>query len=185
MQRPTPYPDPRPTIQLQPVSSTERRFPAMLAALVAALLLGAAGLGVGIWALVSAPSAGPAGPRGAAGPQGVQGPQGAVGKAGPAGKAGAPGTITASIRIVPSPIVSAPDPPVGTVVEARTSCPAGEVLLSGGAEVSAPGAADRDVVLRSSYPVNATTWQSVGMVTAPLGAGNAMTLRPFVMCGQK
>lgn len=187
MQRRAPYPDPRPTIQLHPVSPADRRSqsPALAALLVAAMVLGAAGLGVGTWALASAPTAGPAGARGAVGPQGPQGAIGKTGPVGPAGKPGAPGTITGSIRVEPSPIVSAPDPSVGTVVEAQTSCPAGEVLLSGGAEVSAPGQGDRNVVLRSSFPLNATTWQSVGMVIGPLGAGNAMTLRPFVMCGQK
>ncbi|MGH9047665.1 MAG: hypothetical protein ACRDVW_10185, partial [Acidimicrobiales bacterium] len=72
---------------------------------------------------------------------------------------------------------------VGTVVVAETSCPKGQVLLSGGAEVSAPGLADRNVLLRSSFPISATTWQAVGMVIKPLAQGDKMTMRPFVMCG--
>ena|SRR5579872_1776053 len=197
MQRPNDYGYERtasaPT--LQPVRSAPGGevggHPFLVMGMVAAIVLGLAGIGFGTWALVSSPSAGPAGPPGAVGPRGPQGqvgPQGQQGKAGPAGapgKAGPPGTITSATRVAASGIVSAPNPAVGTVLVAQTSCPVGQVLLSGGAEVSAPGSADRNVVLRSSFPVNSTTWQAVAMVIAPLGKGNAMTMRPFVMCGTK
>jgi hypothetical protein len=191
MQHPTDYEPGRtataPSLQaFRPAPTGEApRHPALVTAVVAAIVLGLAGIGFGTWALVSSPSAGPAGPQGAAGPEGPQGQTGKIGPAGPAGKAGAPGTIASSNRVAASAIVSAPDPPVGTVLEAQSSCPAGEVLLSGGAEVSAPGSADRNVILRSSFPVNSTTWQVVAMVIHPLGQGNAMTMRPFVMCGTK
>ena len=79
---------------------------------------------------------------------------------------------------------SAPNPPAGTVVVTDTSCPSGQVLLSGGARVSAPGVVgDRNVELRASFPLNSTTWQAVGMVTGPLGNGNSMTVKPYVVCG--
>jgi hypothetical protein len=163
--------------------------PLLVVAVVVALLVGLAGLGVGVWSLASQPSQGPAGPQGAVGPQGpagVQGPEGPQGAQGPRGATGQPGpagTILAAKRVAASVMTSVTDPPVGTVLVARTSCPKGEVLLSGGAEVAAPGPADRDVVLRSSYPLSSTTWLAVGMVIKPLGKGNAMTMRPFVMCG--
>ena len=151
--------------------------PLVVAGIVVALLVGLAGLGVGAWSLAAQPAQGPAGPQGAVGPQGAPGPRGATGQPGPAG------TILAAKRIAASVMTSVADPPVGTVLVARTSCPKGEVLLSGGAEVAAPGPADRNVILRSSYPLSSTTWLTVGMVMKPLGKGNAMTMRPFVMCG--
>jgi hypothetical protein len=43
--------------------------------------------------------------------------------------------------------------------------------------------ADRNVALRESFPENDTTWQTVAIVTGPLGQGVKMTLTPFVMCG--
>jgi hypothetical protein len=81
-------------------------------------------------------------------------------------------------------MVSVADPPVGTVLEAKTTVPAGDVLLSGGAQVSAPGTvADRNVALRESFPLNDTTWETVAIVTGPLGKGVKMTLTPYVMYG--
>ena len=65
-----------------------------------------------------------------------------------------------------------------------TACPFGKILMSGSAQVSAPGDVnDRNVGLRWSIPLNASTWQTVGIVTAPLSPGAAMSMRPFVVCG--
>ncbi len=154
---------------------------------VGALVIGLAGLGVGAYALATMPAKtsgpqGPTGPRGATGPegpQGVPGPKGAAGAAGPAG------TLSDTSIVAATALTSAPNPPVGTVLVAKTTCPAGHILLSGGAQVSAPGVqADRNVELRSSFPLNKTHWQTVAIVTGPLGAGVKMTMKPFVMCGR-
>ncbi len=83
----------------------------------------------------------------------------------------------------PTALVTTPDPHVGTVLVAHTSCPTGKVLLSGGGEVSAPGAGDAAVRVTSSFPVSTTVWQTVATVTGRLDPGTAMTLRPFVLCG--
>ena len=153
---------------------------------VAALALGLAGLGVGAYALAHTPTKtigprGPVGPRGAAG---AQGPQGAAGARGATGPTGPPGTVTATSIVANAAVNSPPDPAVGTVLVAKTSCPAGKVLLSGGAQVSAPGInADRNVELRSSYPLSTSEWQTVAIVTGSLGAGGVMTMRPYVVCG--
>jgi hypothetical protein len=81
-------------------------------------------------------------------------------------------------------VVSAPDPPTGTVVVARTSCPMGDILLSGGGQVSAPSpASNRNVSLRESFPLSTTEWQTVAITHGPLASGETMTLRPFVVCG--
>ncbi len=153
---------------------------------VGALIVGLAGIGVGGYALSAMPAKtsgprGPVGPKGEAGPQGPAGPRGATG---PKGVAGLPGTITDTSVVAASALKSSADPAVGTVLVASTSCPAGHLLLSGGAQVSAPGVkADRNVELRSSFPLNKTHWQTVAIVTGPLGSGISMTMKPFVMCG--
>ena len=81
-------------------------------------------------------------------------------------------------------VKSASDPAVGTVLVAKISCPAGKALLNGGAQVTAPGIqADRNVTLRSSFPISSTKWQTVAMVTRPLGTGVVMIKTPYVVCG--
>ena len=148
---------------------------------ICALALGASGLGVGAYAVAAMPAktSGPQGPRGATGAQGPQGAKGDVGATGPAG------TLAAVSVLSGAPVKSAPNPAVGSVLVAKTSCPAGKILVNGGARVSAPGVeADRNVTLRSSFPQNQTTWQTVAIVTGPLGAGGVMTMTPYVVCGQ-
>jgi hypothetical protein len=135
----------------------------------------------------------PAGAKGATGLTGLQGPAGAAGAAGatgargPAGatgSTGASGTVVASTTMSGTPVLSAVDPPVGTSITATTSCPQGEFALGGGAQVSAPSLASQNVVLRSSYPTSTNGWRAVGSVIAPLGTGEQMTVRPYVLCGK-
>ena len=96
---------------------------------ILALLLALAGLGVDAYALHTQPAK-VSGPTGA---QGVQGPQGKQGKQGPAG------TLASTSVVRGTPTVSAPNAAPGTVLDAQTSCPTGKILVSGGAQVSAPG----------------------------------------------
>lgn len=148
-----------------------------------ALVIGLAGLGVGAYSLATMPASasGPPGPQGATGPMGPAGPRGV---AGPKGETGPPGTIVDTSIVAGAALKTTPNPPEGAVLVAKTSCPAGQTLLSGGAQVSAPGVqADRNVALRSSIPVDKTHWQTVAIVTGPLGSGVSMTMKPFVMCG--
>jgi hypothetical protein len=147
---------------------------------IVASVLGLAGLGLGVYAVTKQPAkvVGPKGSEGPQGTQGPEGPQGAEGKQGPRGE------LAATIVVRGPTKLSVPNPPTGAVVQAQTSCPAGQVLLSGGAQVTATGAvADRNVTLRSSFPLNATTWETVGLVTGPLGPDVTMSLSPYVMCG--
>ncbi len=158
----------------------------VLPVVVAALVVGLAGLGFGIYAVVKMPAktSGPTGAAGAEGKQGLAGPAGPAGAAGPAGPTGPAGTVASTTVVNATTLTSAPDAPVGTTLVAKTTCPAGKVLLSGGAEVSASNAAvNQNVELRSSFPLSDTTWQTVGIVTAPLGTAVTMTMKPFVMCG--
>jgi hypothetical protein len=173
-----------------PAQGPRERGAATALALVVAVVLGLAGVGLGVAALVRTPStvtgpAGQRGPRGATGARGPRGPAGAAGRQGPVGKAGPAGTIKSVEVVRPSADVTAPDPAVGAVLVGRTGCPADTVLVGGGAQVSAPGVTgDRNVELRSSFPLSSTRWQVVAEVTGPLGAGNAMTLKPYVLCGK-
>jgi hypothetical protein len=138
---------------------------------VLALALGLAGIGVAVYALHTQPAkeSGPTGAQGVRGPQGKQGPA---------------GTLASTTVVRGTSKVSAPNPDPGTVLDAQTSCPAGKIMVSGGAQVSAPGVqADRNVTLRSSFPVNETTWETVALVTGSLGPGVSMTMTPYVVCG--
>jgi hypothetical protein len=157
----------------------------VLPTVIGALLIGLAGLGVGVYALVKMPAktSGPTGAVGATGKQGAAGPAGPAGAAGPPGPAG---TIAATSLVTATTLSSAPDAPVGTVLVAKTVCPTGKVLVSGGAQVSASSAAaNQYVVLSSSFPLSESTWQSDAIVTGPLGAGVTMSMRPFVVCGAR
>jgi hypothetical protein len=152
---------------------------------IGALVIGLAGLGVGVYAVVKMPAktSGPTGAVGATGKQGVPGPAGPAGAAGPPGPAG---TIATTSVVTATTLSSAPDAPVGTVLVAKTVCPTGKVLVSGGAQVSASSAAaNQYVVLSSSFPLSESTWQSDAIVTGPLGAGVTMSMRPFVVCGAR
>lgn len=182
----------QPTRQLGSVPGAgmrPRRRDGLLVAVVAALVAALAAVGVSVWALIAVPAQGPRGAQGATGPQGsagAEGPRGVPGAAGAPGKvgpAGPAGTIKSATLNRATPLSTSPDPKVGAVLVSQLSCPAGSILLSGGAQVTAPGSADRNVVLRSSFPLNNTTWQVVAMVIKPLGAGNAMTMQPFALCG--
>jgi len=173
-----------------PTVPATRAAPAwVVPVVVAAVVVGLAGLGVGIYAVATTPAktsgprgpVGPAGADGSQGPQGVTGTQGAVGAAGPAGPSGTLGST--AIAAGPT-LTSAPNPPVGTVLVAKTSCPTGTILLSGSAQVTATGVvADRNVELRESLPIAPNVWQTVALVTASLGQGMAMSMKPYVVCG--
>lgn len=134
--------------------------------------------------------AGPIGPQGATGltgkqgPSGPPGPTGARGARGAVGPTGARGTVVSTTAVSGTTVLSADDPPVGTTVTATAACPTGEISLGGGARVSAPGSANRNVVLRSSYPAGSNSWRAVGSVIGPLGTGKQMAVHPYVVCGK-
>ncbi len=170
------------TPQTPTSASKERKW--VVPVLIAAVVVGLAGLGVGIYAVATMPAktSGPPGPVGPTGATGAQGPRGDPGPAGPSGPAG---TIASTSVVAGKKLISAPDPPVGTVLAARTACPTGKILMSGGAQVSAPGSVpNRNVELRSSLPVTPDIWETVGLVTGPLGAGVSMSISPYVICGE-
>ena len=102
----------------------------------------------------------------------------------PAGPTGPPGTLATTSIVGGAMLATGPNPATGTVLVAKTSCPAGSLLLTGSAQVTAPGViADRNVQLRTSIPLSANVWETVAIVTAPLGQGVAMGMKPYVVCG--
>jgi hypothetical protein len=96
-----------------------------------------------------------------------------------AGAAGPSG----SQRITGSPVVSAVNAPQNTVVTATVTCPAGKVLLGGGAYITTTATQKSRALLASSYASSATTWTATGVVaTGALGTGNTMTVTAYALC---
>lgn len=151
----------------------------VIALLILALLLGAAGIGAAIYAVNKVPAHGTAGSQGVAGKTGPAGPTGAKGATGPAGS---PGTVISPTPVNGTAVSTSADPAPGTTLTADTTCPTGKVLLSGGAQVTATGGT-KDVALQSSYPSSATTWVTTAVVQSALPTGSVMTLRPYALCG--
>jgi hypothetical protein len=67
-----------------------------------------------------------------------------------------------------------------TPVTATASCPAGKVLLGGGAKVTYVGGSEGEVVLQQSYPSSATQWTAVGVILS--FATGTMTVQAYVVC---
>ena len=114
---------------------------------------------------------GPVGAQGATGPAGPEGPQGPIG---PMGAAGADGGLAAYEVVTGTPLaVLASD----FVVTAAVTCPAGKVVLGGGANVGDPGG---EVFLTTSRPtVSGTTY---GWSVTAVNYGGDNTLTPYAVC---
>ena len=174
---------PEPVPEAEPTAATPLpRW--VLPVIIGSVVVGLAGLGTGIYAIVKIPPkvSGPTGKTGATGPEGPVGATGPAGQTGAGGPVGPAGTVTAGSVLTGPAVASATGAPVGTELVARVSCPFGKIILSGGAQVSAPGAA-QTVAIRSSFPINGTTWQVVGVVITKLPVGVAMDVTPFALCG--
>ncbi len=75
----------------------------------------------------------------------------------------------------------------GTVTSANTvhnatasaSCPAGTVMLSGGAQITSTDSIEKTQLV-SSYPSSTTTWTVVG--AASVGGGKTWSLTAYALC---
>jgi hypothetical protein len=66
---------------------------------------------------------------------------------------------------------------------ATATCPAGTVLLGGGAQVTTTATQKERAVLVSSYASGPATWTAIGVVSsAALGNGQTMTVTAQAVC---
>jgi hypothetical protein len=74
------------------------------------------------------------------------------------------------------------NPSNGTALTATATCPAGKVVLGGGASLTpTSGANATRVTLRSTIPT-ATGWQATAVVTANFTGGGTASLTAFAIC---
>ena len=109
--------------------------------------------------------------EGPAGPQGPAGPEGPVGAQGPAG-------VVSNTLIVSNSVSG------GSFdsVTADASCPAGSILVSGGARVTALVGSSR-AFINASYPVSTSTWRATA---TPVDAGaGGTTLTAYAVCASQ
>jgi len=120
---------------------------------------------------------------GARGRSGVPGPPGVPGPRGPSGPSG-PGGVIGSQIVAGTPVMSGSGASVGTVVTASASCPAAKALLGGGGTATNTDPHPDRSVLTQSFPLNATTWRAVGVVSSEnLSSGRRMTVQAYAICG--
>lgn len=132
---------------------------------------------------------GAVGPQGPAGPQGVAGPQGPQGDTGPQGPQGAVGPAGPTDSVVVNDggntRSAAAGNAQGTQHSDTASCPAGEVLLGGGAYLTstapyASGLSRVDIV--ASYPTGSTTWTATMLVRTSFAAASNATITAYAVC---
>ena len=100
---------------------------------------------------------GPVGPEGPHGPKGERGPAGPQGPRGPAGPPG-PTVSAAGLTLGAEKIHLASDFDNTAVKEVTAHCPAGKVVISGGADIKSSFIDDRLVALQETYPISTTAW---------------------------
>ena len=95
---------------------------------------------------------------------------------GPAGPSG-------SQLVTGTPVTSAANAVRNTLTTATATCPAGKVVLGGGAQITTTSASKERAQLVTSYPSAANTWTAIGVVAiGNLGAGQTMTVTAYALC---
>jgi hypothetical protein len=81
-------------------------------------------------------------------------------------------------------VTSAANAAANTALTATATCPAGKVVLGGGAFVSnnVSPAAPLRTVLTGSRPTSTTVWQATAVVTTALTGGAIATLTAYAVC---
>jgi hypothetical protein len=83
-----------------------------------------------------------------------------------------------------TPVTSPAGANRGDQFTATADCPAGKVVLGGGAQVtvSVAGESYRGGLV-ASYPSSATTWTGIGMVlNSDLAGGTTLTVTAYALC---
>jgi len=78
-------------------------------------------------------------------------------------------------------VTTAANPVANTSITATATCPAGTVVLGGGAFVSNTQQTLRTVLV-GSRPTSTTVWQATAVVTTALSGGATATLTAYVVC---
>lgn len=74
-------------------------------------------------------------------------------------------------------------PQMHTTATATATCPAGTVLLGGGAAAANSNAAEpANVQIIVSRPVTGNAWQATGVIDVGLGTANRMTVTAYALC---
>lgn len=132
---------------------------------------------------------GPAGTDGGIGPQGPPGPTGAAGPTGLQGVIGPQGPVgpTASQIANGDGVTRAGTSgnTAGVAVSDTASCPAGTVILGGGARLSSTAtfaAGINRVNLVESYPASASTWTATMVIRTAFAATSNATITAYAVC---
>ncbi len=86
------------------------------------------------------------------------------------------GSLTPAYQIVAATVLNAAPMATNDVLEVLISCPAGKVVLGGGASLETQGLA-----LRETIPVGTTQWRARGMATKPISASSAF-ITAYAIC---
>ncbi|HUF02319.1 MAG TPA: hypothetical protein VMN35_07835 [Gaiellaceae bacterium] len=80
-------------------------------------------------------------------------------------------------------MTSAVNAPRNTTITATATCPAGTVVLGGGALVTTTATQTERAQLVASYPSAADTWSAAGVVAiSALGGGKTMSVTAYALC---
>lgn len=114
------------------------------------------------------------GAQGARGPQGLRGPEGAEGASGTPGEQGDPGDpgVSGLVPVFATPVATPP----GMQSTSVATCPAGKVVIGGGANT----AGNHDIQVNASYWTSSTTWTIRANNTA--SSGSSPTVAAVAMC---
>ncbi|MEN9582597.1 MAG: hypothetical protein RL641_551 [Candidatus Parcubacteria bacterium] len=122
------------------------------------------------------------GPTGQVGPIGPQGPQGEPGVSGSSGGVSGSQIIVGATDTYTEPSAGTGVTTAGAQVTSTATCPAGKVLLGGGAEVVTTDSGKYKVSVTSSYPSSATVWTAIATEMADLTADKTMTVTAYAVC---
>jgi hypothetical protein len=79
-------------------------------------------------------------------------------------------------------VTSGANPGNGVTITGTATCPAGKVLLGGGAQVTTTSGNPANVNLVTSYPSSTTVWSATVVSDGGLGGGATMSITAYAIC---